>query len=90
MFFKLYTMLIDNLVVPKIRPYVNLGIGIGIGTDTTNAIVSTPARPVGTKTSRMVIQDEETTPTKSRDTPMLWSRDKYKTLYLHFHKAYGP
>ena len=26
---------------------------------------------------------------KSRDTSKTWSRDKSKTLYLHFHKAYG-
>ena len=37
-------------------PFVNLGIGIGIGigTDTTNAIISTSTRPIGTKLSRVV------------------------------------
>ena len=37
-------------------PFVNLGIGIGIGigTDTTNAIISTSTRPIGTKLSRIV------------------------------------
>ena len=28
--------------------------------------------------------------TKPRDTSISWSPDKSKTLYLHFHKAYGP
>ena len=32
----------------------NLGIGIGIETDTTNAIISTSTRPIGTKPSRVV------------------------------------
>ena len=37
----------------------------------------------------VVTQDEGTPPTKSRDTSTTWSCDNSKTLYLHFHKAYG-
>ena len=54
----------------------NLGIETGIGTDTTNAIISTSTRPVGTKPNRVVIQHEGTIPTMSRDTSILWSRGK--------------
>ena len=42
------------------------------------------------KLSRVVIQDEGTSPTKLSNTLTTWSRDKLKSLYLHFHKAYGP
>ena len=42
------------------------------------------------KLNRLVTLDEGTPPTKSRDISTTWSRDKSKTLYLHFHKAYGP
>ena len=52
--------------------------------------ISTFTRPMDLKLSRLVTQDEGIPPTKSRDTPITWSRDKSKTLYLHFHKAYGP
>ena len=55
---------------------IQIGIGIGIGTDTTNAIISSFIRPMDTKPSRVVIQDERTPPTKSRDPSILWSRDK--------------
>ena len=34
---------------------IGIVIGIGIGTDTTNAIISTSTRPMGTKPSRVVI-----------------------------------
>ena len=40
--------------------------------------------------SRLVTLDEGTPPTKSRDISTAWSRDKSKTLYIHFHKAYEP
>ena len=40
-----------------------------------------------TKFSRVVHSDDSTPPTKSRDTLILWSSDKWKALYLHFHKA---
>ena len=55
------------------------------------------SRPIDTKPSRLTSRptdtkpsrgDEGTPPTKSRDTSISWSRDKYKTLYFHFHKAY--
>ena len=54
------------MVICKSR-HGNLGIGIGIGTDTTNAIFSSSIRAMDTKPSTVVIQDEETPPTKSRD-----------------------
>ena len=64
------------------RPFVNLGIGIGIGngigigTDITNAIISGFIKPMDPKISRAVTYDERTPPTQSRDTLILWSRDK--------------
>ena len=42
------------------------------------------------KLGEVVTQDEWTSRTKSRDTSTTWPRDNWKTLYLHFHKAYGP
>ena len=39
------------------------------------------------KLNRPVTQDEGTSPTKSRDNSIAWSRDKQKTLYFHFHKV---
>ena len=68
--------------------FVNLGIGIG--TDATNAIISSSIRPMCTKLSRVVIYDEGTPPTNSRDTSMAWSREKSKPSYPHNHRAYGP
>ena len=41
------------------------------------------------KLGRTVTYDEGIPPTKSRDISVKWSRDKYKTSYLHFHKVYG-
>ena len=55
---------------------IGIGIGTGIGTDTTNVIISSSIRPMDTKPSRVVILDEESPPTKSRDTSISWSRDK--------------
>ena len=49
----------------------------------------TASRWASSRGSRMVPSDDRTPPTKSRDTLMLWSSDKWKTLYLHFHKASG-
>ena len=60
----------------RIRPFVNLAIGIGIGTDTAKATISSCIRPMYPKLSRVVTSDESTPPTKSRDTLVLWSRDK--------------
>ena len=54
----------------------NLGIGIGIGTDITNVIISGSIRPMDPKFSRGVIKDERTSPTKSCDSSILWSRNK--------------
>ena len=47
-------------------------------------------RPMDPKLSRVVTQDEETSPTKSRETSIKWSRDKSKIFYLHFHKVQNP
>ena len=52
--------------------------------------ITTFTRPIDPKLSRVVSWDERNPPTKSGDTLILWSCDKEKTLYLHFHKAYGP
>ena len=52
--------------------------------------ISTFTRPIDPKLSRLVTQDEGTSPTKSRDTSITWSCDKSKTLYLYIHKAYEP
>ena len=46
--------------------------------------------PMDLKISRLVTLDQGTPPTKSRDISTAWSRDKSKTLYLHFRQAYGP
>ena len=67
---------------------IGVGIGTGIGTDTTNAIISNSIRSMDTKPSRMVGWGDPTH--KVTDTSTTWSRDKSKTLYLYFHKAYGP
>ena len=42
------------------------------------------------KLSRVVTLNKKTRPTELRDTLMSWSRDKQKTLYLHFYKTYVP
>ena len=52
--------------------------------------IFTCTRPMNPKLSRVVIQDEGTSPTTLCDTITTWSRDKSKMLHLHFHKAYGP
>ena len=52
--------------------------------------ISTFTRPMKPKHSRVVTEDEGTSPTMSCDISILWSRYKWKTFYLHFHKAYGP
>ena len=52
--------------------------------------IFTFARPIYPKLRNVVTQDEGTPPTKSCDTSTTWSCDNSKTLYLHFHKAYGP
>ena len=44
--------------------------------------ISTFTRPMDPKLSRVVTQDEGTSPTKSRDTSTTWSRDKSKALSL--------
>ena len=59
---------------------LNIGIGIEIGTDIINVNISTFIRPMAPKLSRMVTQDEGTTPTKSPETSIPWSRDKRKML----------
>ena len=43
-----------------------------------------------TKLSSSVIQSGGTPPTKSHDLLTMWSREKLKTLYLHFLNTYGP
>ena len=50
---------------------------------------STFTKPMDPKLSRVVAQDEGAQPTKPRDTLTTWSRDKSKTLYLHFLKTCG-
>ena len=45
---------------------IGIGIAIGIGADIINAIISTSIRPLASPLSRVVTQNEETTPTKSR------------------------
>ena len=64
---------------------LDIGIGIGIGTDITKVIISSSIRHLYPILSRVVTKDEETPPTKSCDTSISHSRDKSKTLYLHFH-----
>ena len=56
----------------------------------TKRYVFTFTRLMNSRLSRMVTYDEVTSPTKSCDTSTKWSRDKSKTLYFHFHKAYEP
>ena len=41
------------------------------------------------KISMLVTYDEGTPLIKSRGTSAMWSRNRSKTLYVHFHKAYG-
>ena len=52
--------------------------------------ISTFTKPMDPKLSRVVTQDEGNPPAKSRATSIVWSRDKSKLFYLHFHKAQGP
>ena len=52
--------------------------------------ISVFTRSMHLKLSWMVTYNEGTSPTKSSDKSTKWSRDKWKTLCLHFHKAYGP
>ena len=42
------------------------------------------------KLSRVVNYGKKTPHTKSRYLLIKWSRDKCKTLYLHFRNIYGP
>ena len=71
----------EMLAICKSRHWI-LGIGIGIGNgtgigaDITNTIISISIRPMDPKLSRMVTQDERNQSTESRDTSILWSRDK--------------
>ena len=50
--------------------------------------ISTFTRLVDSKLSRVVTQYDGISSTKSRNTSITWSRDKLKTLYLHFYQAY--
>ena len=52
--------------------------------------ISTFTRPMDPKFSSVVMQDEGTSPTKSLDTSITWSRDRSKIFCLYFHKARGP
>ena len=52
--------------------------------------ISIFTRPMDPRLSRVVTKDKGTPPTKSDDILTTSSRDKSRTLYLHFHKAYGP
>ena len=52
--------------------------------------ISTFIQCMDHKLSRVVTQDDENAPTKSRDTSIVWSHDKSKIFCLHFHKAQGP
>ena len=63
-----------HLQISALEPCI--GIGIGIRTDTTNAIIFGSIRSMDTKPSRVMIQDQGTLPTKSRDTSISWSRGK--------------
>ena len=56
----------------------------------TKCYISNFTRPMDSKLSRVVTQDEENPPIKSRDTSIVWSRDKSKIFCLPFHKAQGP
>ena len=69
----------EMLAICKSRHWIlgiGIGIGTGIGADITNNIISISIRPMDPKLSRMVTQDERNQSTKSRDTSILWSRDK--------------
>ena len=52
--------------------------------------ISTFARPMDPKLSKVVTKDEGTSLVKSHDTSTTWSRDKSKTLYFHLHKVMDP
>ena len=56
------------------------GIEIEIEIDTTNSIISSSRRPMDTKPSRLVIEDEGTPPTKSCDTSWQMKSDKIKSV----------
>ena len=45
---------------------IGIGIGTGTGTDIINAIITSSIRSMAPKLSRVVTQDEGSTPTKSR------------------------
>ena len=72
------------------NPFVNLGIEIGIGTDTTNVIISTFTRSIGTKPSRVMTWNEGTPPTKSGDASISWSHDKSKIYISTFTRLMDP
>ena len=52
--------------------------------------ISTFTRPKDPKFSRVVTQDDKTPSKNSRDTSIVWSRNKSKIFYLYFHKTQGP
>ena len=72
-------------------PYPQSHVTLRYRGHVTNKIryISTFTRPMYPKLRRVVTQDEGAPPTKLRDTLTTWSCDNSKTLYLHFHKAYG-
>ena len=51
--------------------------------------ICTSAIPMATKPGRVVTYYRKTIPTKTRERVITWSRDKCKTLYLHFRSTYG-
>ena len=74
--FKVLLRIIFKALEKWIWPFVNLGIGIGIETDIINALIYISIRPMAPKLSRVVTQDEGTTPINSRDTSITWSCGK--------------
>ena len=52
--------------------------------------ISTFIQCMDPKLSKVVTEHERNLPIKSRDTSVVWSRDKSKIFCLHFHKAQGP
>ena len=51
--------------------------------------ISTFIQYMDSKLNRVVTQDERNPPIKSRDSSIVWSRDKSTIFCLHFHKAQG-
>ena len=54
-----------------------------------NSYICSSAIPMATTTGRVVTCDTGTPPSKSCDLLIMWSRDKCKSLYLHFRIIYG-